>query len=744
MQLEEFASTVLFGRTWEEKLVSPVDFQDSGRQIPLQCIPKLPPRPLPLSRFGKTEFPQLSELADPVARGRLLHFFANHELLAAELMALILLRFPRADPKFRRGLAHTLREEQSHLRLYVTRMQTLGVAFGDFPLSDYFWTALKDAATPLEFVVQMSLTLEQANLDYSWMYQKEMARLGDGETAQVFETVYREEIGHVKHGLFWFNEWRENSGERKNKSAGEDDWTAYLRLLPLPMTARRAKGPVFCAAGRQQAGFSRRYIKEMEIHSGSKGRPPTLWLYNPMCELEIARDKPGFTASEKVRQMTSDLEHLPAFLAKQTDLVLVGNKPDAEWLKQLQNLGFRLPEFRIWQKAHPDVRETKLAGIEPWGWSPDIFSDFQSAREKLISVEGANGIWAQKLLAQPDFSSTHLPALFSKSWSAAFLRNWLEKNPADTTSFGSPNSVGQTFKDWEGAELYLRAQLSHGQTILAKAPWGTAGTQNKKIIAASEIDSNIGRWVKNILREQGSIILERWLNKRADLSLQMEIGETSHKILGIRRFLTGGRLEYRGTYLEPKLNSLPPEILRFLHAKQPAGYSPSQRWCDLAADLAATLRDAGYQGPVGIDALVWNDPGSQKLFLKPVVEINPRWTMGRVALSLETHVLPGTPAVWLFIPARDLDKLGRLSERFPVEIKKNGIDIKIAAGVVFTSNPETTREVVTVLVVGRGAIGEVLKEGEVISDSFGDPLIIPHHGDGLLLPTCRTRSTANA
>ena len=38
----------------------------------------------------------------------MLHFFANHELLAIELIALALLRFPDADPGWRRGLAAIL------------------------------------------------------------------------------------------------------------------------------------------------------------------------------------------------------------------------------------------------------------------------------------------------------------------------------------------------------------------------------------------------------------------------------------------------------------------------------------------------------------------------------------------------------------------------------------------------------------------------------------------------------------
>jgi hypothetical protein len=49
----------------------------------------------------------------------------------------------------------------------------------------------------------------------------------------------------------------------------------------------------------------------------------------------------------------------------------------------------------------------------------------------------------------------------------------------------------------------------------------------------------------------------------------------------------------------------------------------------------------GHLGPVGIDAFVYRDAvGVHRL--KPVVEINPRYTMGRVLLSLMRWVAPGS------------------------------------------------------------------------------------------------------
>ena len=293
MQLHDFAHQILFGTTLEDKLVT-ADLRElekvSPRRDPI-AIPRFPGRPVklartsPLTRLEKPAFPSVHRLHQPAERGIVLHFFANHELLAMELMALMLLRFPAAPPAFRRGIGLIIQEEQNHLRLYIERMKELGVELGDIPVNDYFWNCLRNMHSPLDFTVQMSLTFEQANLDYSLFFMNAIARSGDTITAGILERVFREEIGHVKHGLTWFNRWRNST---------ESDWDAYLRLLPAPLNPRRAKGSEFCATARRMAGFSESFIQALQAHAGSKGRPPTLWLYNPYCESQIAREDRGF------------------------------------------------------------------------------------------------------------------------------------------------------------------------------------------------------------------------------------------------------------------------------------------------------------------------------------------------------------------------------------------------------------------------------------------------------------------
>ena len=135
----QWAERVLLGRTLEDKLWRPEAITDE-RPGPAIEPPPRPGRPPGLAPSDEAAVapPKEAELLDPRARGRLLHGFANHELLALELMALALLRFPDAPPSFRRGLVRTLGEEQEHLRLYLRRMGELGVELGEQPLGSTF------------------------------------------------------------------------------------------------------------------------------------------------------------------------------------------------------------------------------------------------------------------------------------------------------------------------------------------------------------------------------------------------------------------------------------------------------------------------------------------------------------------------------------------------------------------------------------------------------------------------------
>src|SRR5580704_10504891 len=245
MELREFAEQILFGTTLADKLAAPEGITDERPGAAL-VTPDAPSRPAKLQfkphAAGKSEFPGLHRLEDVSERGKLLHFFGNHELLATELMALVLLKFPDAPAAFRKGVLRTLQEEQEHTRLYMERMRGCGVEFGELPVSGYFWRCVSPMEHPIDYVASLCLTFEQANLDFAQHFSHRFATVGDADSAKLLEKIYRDEIGHVAYGLRWFRRW---------KNPAESDWNAFCHTLKFPLSPQRAKGFALNIAGRR-------------------------------------------------------------------------------------------------------------------------------------------------------------------------------------------------------------------------------------------------------------------------------------------------------------------------------------------------------------------------------------------------------------------------------------------------------------------------------------------------------------
>ena len=181
-------------------------------------------------------------------RGQLLHFFANHELLATELMALVLLKFPEAPAAFARASCRRSRMSRNTRGFISNAWADCGIHFGELPVSGYFWRSVSTMENPLDYVSSLCLTFEQANLDFARHYAATFAQVGDQPTAELLEKIYRDEIGHVAYGLKWFRRW---------KNPDESDWDAFCRQLKFPLSPQRAKGITLNVAGRRAAGLTR-------------------------------------------------------------------------------------------------------------------------------------------------------------------------------------------------------------------------------------------------------------------------------------------------------------------------------------------------------------------------------------------------------------------------------------------------------------------------------------------------------
>jgi uncharacterized ferritin-like protein (DUF455 family) len=728
MEIRELAERVLFGQSLEEKLV-PVGRLTDRHPGAACATPAAPGRPaaLRLDRWNDDErlpFTQVRDLAREEERGLVLHFFANHELLAAELMALVLLKFPDAPAKFRRGVAQTLKDEQEHVRLYLARMERAGVEFGRIPVSDFFWRAIAPMPSPMDFVTRLSLTLEQANLDYAPHYRRLFGDLGDDDTAALLERIYRDEIGHVKHGLNWFNRWR--PPERTV-------WESFGHVLGPPMSPSRAKGiGGFNREGRRAAGLPDDFIDELEVYARSHGRCPDLWWFHPTCDLAAGRQV-AITPSAPVRDLAQDLATVPGLLAAPEDIVAVPQVPSLGFRRAWKEAGLPLVEWVAWEPSTqppPATLDRRLTRLQPWGWSPESAQALQPLAGHL--PEGAPTP-AQEWHAERR-------RLYAKSWSAAWLARVLPELQSEEGEgwLCAPETVGRPCASIDEAEAALGALAEQGvERAVMKADFGTAGGQHslvdlavrhggqaprEAVVDAGDESARCGRssgtdatdglllpehqrrWLERSLADAGAVVVEPWLDRVLDLSAHYEVEDGGVRFLGTTRFLADERGRFQGVVVEHDGAGLDGGTLRFLygdgrdHRRIPRLFGRLGEW--LRRDLPADVR-----GPVSLDALVYRDAAGV-LRLKPVVEVNPRYTMGRVGLALRRRVLSGRTAVWRLWRRRDVLEAGfddapawaaQLRDRLPLEMDAGGR--QISRGAVFTGDPASVRGVLSLLLV---------------------------------------------
>jgi uncharacterized ferritin-like protein (DUF455 family) len=658
MELREFAERVLFATTLEEKLLRPTDITDEKQGVAL-ATPAAPGRPVELefkvTGTSRDSFPGTKNLEQESERGRLLHFFANHELLATELMALVLLKFPDAPAAFRKGVLQTLKDEQEHTHLYLQRMKECGVHFGELPVSGYFWRSVSVMENPMDYVSSLCLTFEQANLDFARHFARGFAMVGDAATAKLLEKIYRDEIGHVAYGLKWFRRW---------KNPSESDWEAFCRQLKFPLSPQRAKGITLNVAGRRAAGLDPQFIAELDVFSQSKGRTPNVFIFNPFAEARIAHGK-SFNPTKQQAQLARDLANLPQFLCRQDDIVLVNEKPSVEFLSDIKQAGFTLPEFLKFSETK-NLAQRKLGRLRPWAWGPD-------------SVELFEPFFANLTGEKRDASGSFNPAiaqLYSKAWSATLLKKILHSQSPNWLC--TENEAGEAVDSLDNALAAIATIRRRGHhKIIIKEAFGLAGSNAMRLFEPEILESH-RRWITNALENKNQLLVEPWLERELDFSMQLEMSDDGLKLCGYTGLINDAKGQFRANVATPgfqkkipanliELFSEPPDIAQQLHAL----------YEDIFALLEEKLRHANYLGPVGIDAFAYRDVDG-KIRLKPVVEINPRYTMGRVTVELMKHVAPGSRGLFRLISRKQALAEGfanfssyarSLTEKFPIQLK---------------------------------------------------------------------------
>ena len=288
----------------------------------------------------------------------------------------------------------------------------------------------------------------------------------------------------------------------------------------------------------------------------------------------------------------------------------------------MKRAGFELPEIEPLaegEKIQGDsfLRERKINGFRPWAWCPASVVMMKPLVKNLSGEErGMASFWNEEIRE-----------LFTKSFGAEIAK-------------GAGDSVKSVLcRTVEELEQELRQLNQQGfDEVVVKAPFGASGRGLSVINSGEKFDGSIQRQMERLLEKQGEVLVEPWLRRVLDFSVQYEMVDAGLRRLGLVRLENNHRGQFQSCVVGTKFcQGMPTELARFLMEYALPIYDEGSQLVQL---IEERLQQVGYRGPVGVDAFVYRSK-EDELILRQVCEVNPRYTMGRLTLELSKRVAPG-------------------------------------------------------------------------------------------------------
>ena len=345
---------------------------------------------------------------------------------------------------------------------------------------------------------------------------------------------------------------------------------------------------------------------------------PDIYFFNPTCELAVANGSVNYMAPAQLRKFEDELTTLPWILASSQDIVLVDKVPSQQFTDLPENVGFRLPVFLKKESSlsDPSFLSTEKGFLFPWGWSP--------AAHKLLSPLKSGCCHEFRNSPVTEWRDVHRE-LYSRKSALTILEQIINENNSDNIL--SSNDLPEIGKSHE--EI-IALQHKWGKVVV-KAPWSSSG-RGLQILRTNEYNQTNRQVITGYLKQQEFVIVEPWHIKELDLSFQFfSFGNGRMEYRGLTTFSTDDSGRYIGNYLQELPPDITPELKEFLSENLDKVKTMIHQ------ALASSNYSADYYGWFGVDAIIFRSPDG-KLKLHPCLEINCRFTMGAIALSLRTHL----------------------------------------------------------------------------------------------------------
>jgi hypothetical protein len=324
---------------------------------------------------------------------------------------------------------------------------------------------------------------------------------------------------------------------------------------------------------------------------------PRLFVSNVTLEHELSPNRQSLP--KQLLRLRSELSCLWLAVADEGDWIWCPEPVEAEFWSRMEGHG--CCRIHVCGPSSPPP-----AGLElvPWGWSAPIRALAETLRAR---------VWAPP---QDVVTLTN-----SRTFSSDTETEW-------RCGLAGSAVVGTTAE----LEAALKALPSDSRWVL-KCEHGAAG-RDRLLGHGSLPPPQALRWIQARLADGGPLYFEPWVSAVREAGLQWHIPPSGPpRLLGITPLLCDRSGRFCGSCFGEDSEA-------------------HRDWSDaieISRRAVERIQHAGYFGPVGIDAMRYRDSDGEPR-LRPLQDINARWTMGRIALGWK-RVCPS--GVWRHGTARE-------------------------------------------------------------------------------------------
>lgn len=319
----------------------------------------------------------------------------------------------------------------------------------------------------------------------------------------------------------------------------------------------------------------------------------------------------GKRMTPAARRAAEDLSVLIGLLGEPGDLALPPVIPLRQSLPEcLQHVTFE-------PVAHWIPSEDQ--NLIPWGWSPQARAfAFQTGQPK-AQIPSAEAV-----------ATTN-----SRLFSAAF--DHVEFESAVALPFDNPSHAerrfGKMVYDMASLESAVHHTVRAGYSCWVAKPQISHAGRNRLRCAGMEVNRQQQDWLN--ARLPAGLYVEPWVERLDEASLQFDIVTTGSSPTVTLVGVTGLRNDSRGQYT----GSIIRRSDECEQSEWDAAIRHGMKVCQAAADV-------GYSGPVGIDAFRFQTSDGS-VGTRLCNDVNARFTMGRLALSLRHYLSDCETGLWM-------------------------------------------------------------------------------------------------